>query len=446
MDPIGLIPSFGNFLYTAVAFVMALSVIVTVHEYGHYIVGRWSGIHAEVFSLGFGPVLWSRTDRRGTRWQVAALPLGGYVKFLGDANAASSSADEETMSHLTPEERRHTMHGAPLWARAVTVAAGPVFNFILSLVIFAGLFMVTGLATDRPTVERLHVLPSGTGEVLPGDVLLSVEGIATPDYTTLGDAMDTVPARATLAYRVLRDGQEQTVTGPALMPGRVSGVSPTSAAQQAGLARDDVILAIDGVPLVVFDDLRRAVQASGGKPVVLDVWRDGAVRSVTLTPRVTDDIRADGTVDTRYMIGVAGDLFFAPATRAVGPAEAVSVAADQIVYVMTSSINGLRHMVTGAISSCNLRGAITIAKTSGAAASAGLKDFIWFIAALSTAIGLLNLFPIPMLDGGHLIFYTYEWARGRAPSEAVLNALMTIGLAIVLGFMVFGLSNDLLCP
>lgn len=446
MDPIGFIPSFGSFLYTAVAFVMALSVIVTIHEYGHYIVGRWSGIHAEVFSLGFGPTVWSRTDRRGTRWQVAALPLGGYVKFLGDANAASSGPDERTMAHLSPAERRHTMHGAPLWARAATVAAGPLFNFALSLAIFAGLFMATGTATDRPTVETVHPLPSGPGDIRQGDIILAVEGVATPDYGALDDAGSSVPARSPMTYTVLRDGQEIAVPGPALMPGRVAGVAPTSAAQEAGLARGDVILSVDGRPVTVFDDLSRAVRASAGNPVALEVWRDGAVKQLTLVPRVTDDIHPDGTVDTRYMIGVMGDLFFAPATRPVGPIEAAGAAATQIGAVMSSSLNGLWHMVTGAISSCNLRGPVTIAKTSGAAASAGFLDFIWFIAALSTAIGLLNLFPIPMLDGGHLIFYTYEWAAGKAPPEAVLNVLMTLGLAIVLGFMAFGLSNDFLCP
>ncbi|MCB2143821.1 MAG: site-2 protease family protein, partial [Rhodobacteraceae bacterium] len=134
------------------AFVAALSIIVTVHEFGHYIVGRWSGIHAEVFSLGFGPILASRVDRRGTRWQIAALPFGGYVKFLGDANAASAGADDTTMARLSESERRHTMHGAPLWARAATVFAGPFFNFILSSVIFSGFVLVQGIADGSPTI------------------------------------------------------------------------------------------------------------------------------------------------------------------------------------------------------------------------------------------------------------------------------------------------------
>ena len=154
MDIIGLIPSFGGVFFTVIAFIIALSVIVAIHEYGHYIVGRWCGIHAEVFSLGFGPVLYSRTDKRGTVWQIAALPFGGYVKFLGDADAASGK-DGETISKLSDADRARTMHGAALWRRAATVAAGPVFNFILSIGIFAAVIFVQGTATERPTIGEL---------------------------------------------------------------------------------------------------------------------------------------------------------------------------------------------------------------------------------------------------------------------------------------------------
>ena len=154
-----LIPSFGGFAFTLLAFVVALSIIVAIHEYGHYIVGRWSGIHAEVFSLGFGPVLLSRVDRRGTKWQVAALPFGGYVKFLGDANAASGK-DGAAVDALDPAERRRSMHGAPLWARAATVAAGPIFNFILSILVFAGVMVFSGQASTDPVVGDIRPMPA----------------------------------------------------------------------------------------------------------------------------------------------------------------------------------------------------------------------------------------------------------------------------------------------
>ena len=160
----------GGTAWTVFFFVVALSIIVFVHEYGHYIVGRWTGIHAEVFSLGFGPVLWSRVDRRGTRWQLAAVPFGGYVKFLGDADASSVRAGE--VSGLSESERRHTMLGAPLWARALTVAAGPVFNFILTFVVMAGLLIHSGLPDDVPTVGSMVATPFEGPSLEPGDVIV----------------------------------------------------------------------------------------------------------------------------------------------------------------------------------------------------------------------------------------------------------------------------------
>ena len=151
MDLIGFLPGVGGLFWTVLSTIVALSIIVAVHEYGHYIVGRWSGIHAEVFSLGFGRVLVSRVDRRGTRWQIAALPFGGYVKFLGDSNAASGK-DGAAMTGMTEAERRHTMHGAPLWARAATVAAGPMFNFIMAIAILFFMILFNGVATQEPIV------------------------------------------------------------------------------------------------------------------------------------------------------------------------------------------------------------------------------------------------------------------------------------------------------
>ena len=216
MDLIGLLPDFGNLLYTVAAFVLALLIIVTVHEFGHYIVGRWTGIRAEVFSLGFGPKLIWGTDRLGTRWQIAAIPLGGYVKFLGDANAASAGADPEAMALLSDEDRRHTMHGAPVWARAATVAAGPVFNFVLSVAITAGLLMWDGTPTETPVIGSVVELPGGPGGLLPGDRVVSVADIPTPDYQALNAAVEVVPATPSLDYVVERDGRQLVTSGPAL--------------------------------------------------------------------------------------------------------------------------------------------------------------------------------------------------------------------------------------
>lgn len=445
MDIIGLIPSFGGFAWTLVAFVVALSIIVAVHEYGHYIVGRWSGIHADVFSLGFGPVLFSRVDKRGTRWQLAALPFGGFVKFMGDADAASGK-DGIKIASLSDAERRHTMHGAPLWARAATVAAGPVFNFILSVLVFGGFFLFNGIATDLPVVGTLKPTPFAGQSLLPGDQILAVDGTETPDLETFVTVAAALPAAATVEYRVARADAETVVTGPYPFPPIADAVQPQSAAMDAGMAVGDVVLAIDGQSVTSFGELRDIVGNSEGKPLPLRVWRAGDVIEVTMVPRRMDIPMAAGGFETRWLIGLSGGLVFEPETRTPGPIETVKLGAVQSWNVATTSLSGLWHMVTGAISSCNLRGPIGIAESSGAAASQGAASFVWFIAMLSTAVGLLNLFPVPVLDGGHLVFHAWEAATGKPPSDRALRILMTAGLAALLTLMVFALSNDIFCP
>lgn len=445
MDILGLIPSFGNFAWTVIAFVAALLIIVAVHEYGHYIVGRWSGIHSEVFSLGFGPVLASRVDRRGTRWQVAALPFGGYVKFLGDANAASGK-DGEAIAALGATERRHTMHGAPLWARAVTVAAGPMANFIFSIVVFAGFFMVSGIATDQPVVGSLKPTPFAAQSLLPGDRIMAVNGSATPDLDSFVAVVDALPPAPSAEYRVMRAGSETVVQGPYPFPPVVDAVQPQSAAMDAGLRAGDVVLSVAGQPVTAFAEMRTIVGASDGKPLPLAVWRDGTTLDVTLTPRRMDLPTADGGFETRWLIGLSGGLVFVPETRTPGPVEAAKLGVQQSYAIIKTSLSGLSYMVRGAISACNLRGPIGIAESSGAAASQGAASFVWFLALLSTAVGLMNLFPIPVLDGGHLVFHAWEAVTGKPPSDLALRILMTTGLVLLLGLMGFALSNDLLCP
>ena len=445
MDLSELLPTFGSFAFTFAAFVVALSVIVFVHEYGHYIVGRWSGIRAEVFSLGFGPVLWSRQDRHGTRWQLAALPFGGYVKFLDDSNAASAKADEGVYAGLTAEERRATMHGAPLWARAATVAAGPLFNFILSAVVFSGMFLALGVATDRPTVGSLSPMPFQGESLRAGDEITALNGQPTPDFTTLSAVIDTLPPTASLRYDVLRDGRAITVEGPFPRPPLVLAVHPQSAAAEAGLAEGDVITAINGTPVFAFGQLEQAIRGSEGKPQALTVWRAGETFDITLTPRRSDLPLPEGGFETRWLIGLSGGLVFSPETRTPGLFEALSMAGSTMWGLVTTSLSALWHMVSGAISSCNLRGPIGIAETAGAAASAGGADFLWMIAALSTAVGMMNLFPVPVLDGGHLVFHLYEAVMRRPPTDRAMRGLMTLGLALIGTLMVFALTNDLFC-
>ncbi len=446
MDILGLIPTFGSLIYTIGAFVIALSIIVAVHEYGHYIVGKWSGIHAEVFSVGFGPVIWSRTDKNGTQWQIAALPFGGFVKFLGDASAVSDRADDEVMSHLSEDARRHTMHGAPLWARAATVAAGPAFNFILSFFVFAAIILVRGVVSEPLTVDQIRPVPYAVQELEPGDTILAIDGQPTPEMDELTEFFQDLPVKSVYDFAVLRDGEETIVRGPHPYPPIALGITPGSAALDAGMEPGDVMVAIDGAPLTAFFELRELVQGSDGNALTVDVWRDGEDLTFTLKPRRVDLPLSEGGFETRWLMGVTGGTLIEPAKESPGLWGAAQYGVNQTIFIVRSSLSGLYHMAVGAISTCNLQGPIGIAETSGQAASQGWLSFVWFIAVLSTAVGLLNLFPIPVLDGGHLVFHAWEWATGRPPSDGALKAMMGAGIALMMMLMVFALTNDLFCP
>lgn len=445
MELAGILPSFGNFAFTIAAFVVALSVIVAIHEYGHYIVGRWSGIHAEVFSLGFGPVIWSRNDKHGTKWQLAALPFGGYVKFLGDSSAASGK-DGEVISTMSEAELRRTMHGAPLWARFATVLAGPVFNFILSIIVFAGLALAAGIASYPPVIQSTFQLPSDEYEVRAGDQMIAINGMSITNPDDFAKVSKALPTSPTLEYTVLRDGTETTVTGPPLSPTRVAHVTPGWAAEAAGLLEGDVIMAIGDQPVFEFGQMIPIINNTKGVATKYSIWRDGELTDITISADKRDLPKSDNSFDTRYIIGVSGGLFYTPGVESTGITDAVVIGGKRTWGIVTQSISGLYHMVTGAISSCNMSGPIGIAKVSGQMASQGAQSFIFFIALLSTAVGLLNLFPIPVLDGGHLVFFAYEAITGKPPSDKALHIMMTTGLALILSLMVFAVSNDLFCP
>lgn len=442
----GLIPTFGSLIFTIVAFIVALSVIIAIHEYGHYIVGRWTGIKAEVFSLGFGPVLASRVDKHGTKWQVAALPFGGYVKFKGDQGAASNP-DEEVMSALSPEERRSTMHGAPLWARAATVFAGPLFNFILAFVIFFGFVMYYGVEREPLVIEEVRATPHGISELQPGDVILGLGGLPADSRETLSDASEALEPQTTIDYLVERDGKEITVSGPWLSPPAASGFSLDSAAEEAGMQVGDVVVSVNGTAIFDFEELNSATRNSEGNTLALGVWRDGEALTFNVTPRKQDTQNREGEFETRYLIGMTGGptSIFDFASETPGLWEATKISGTRLYRIMEGSVLGLHSVITAKISTCAVSGPITIAKTSGQFAAKGLPDFIMFVAWISVAVGFINLFPVPVLDGGHLVFHAWEAMTGRPPSDRALNVMMFAGLFLVICLMIFSFGNDIWC-
>lgn len=448
MDLISIIPAFGGLLLTLAAFVVALSVIVAVHEYGHYIVARWSGIHAEVFSLGFGLVLLSRIDSRGTKWQIAAIPLGGYVKFRGDKNAASQ-ADSAAAKMQSASERRSSLSGAPLWARAATVAAGPMFNFAFAILLLSGISIWQGQLRDPLTIETLHPMPFEHG-LQNGDVLLAINGQTIPKFDqpiAMQQFWNNLDGSKTYIYEVDRSGRRLEVSGPNVNPPRVLNVMPRSAAADTGLQEGDFIMEVQSDRVVTFSDLRQHVENSNGMPLQITIWRNGQEIDYTLTPKAMDEPASNGGFTTQWRIGVVGGgFFFDPVVSPLSLKDGLTVGLNGTWAIISGSVSGLYHIVSGDISSCNLSGPIGIAETSGQMARQGGDNFLWFIAVLSAAVGMINLFPVPVLDGGHLVFFGYEALTGRPPNETILNALMMAGLAIILSFMMFALANDLICP
>ncbi len=447
MELISAIPFVGGFLSTVLPFVVVLGIVVAAHEYGHYIVARWCGIRSEVFSIGFGPVLWARRDRRGTLWQVAALPLGGYVRFAGDSDGASR-ADPDRMRAMTAAERAETFHGATVGRRMLTVLAGPFANFLLTIVVFAGLAMWQGVPTERPALGPIPPLPGAEQPLREGDVVLEVNGLPVASIADIYAAAAEMPEPGPMRFVVEREGvggaERLTLEAPFAMPPLIQGVQPLAPASEAGLRGGDVIVAVDNAPIDAFDELRAAVSASDGRTLTLEVWRDGATFPLEVTPRELDTEDGQGGFESRMMIGAAGGTLYVPLTETPAPWTAIGIGAERMVSVIGQSLNGLRHIVIGTIGAENLQGPLGIARISGETASQGLASFIALIAIISTAIGMLNLFPIPILDGGHFVAFLIEAVRGRPPSERAMQFAMSIGLGLILLLMVFATYNDIM--
>ncbi|MCY4303393.1 MAG: RIP metalloprotease RseP [Aestuariivita sp.] len=433
---------------TLVAFIVALSIIVAVHEFGHYIIARWSGIHADIFSIGFGPKLISWIDRRGTCWQVAIIPLGGYVKFAGDSDFFSSRGTEN-LSELEKTELRKTLHGAPLWARTITVAAGPIFNFVMSTIVFAFFYMSDGEVKMPLTVGAINNLPNGSYDLRAGDQIVGFSD--GQDFLSIDDdpsilRFDQLPNVEIMKYQVVRNGQSMIIEGPNLFPSYVETVVPLSAADDIGIRPGDVIVAVNKEPIFSFSQLRDIVTSSTGRSLQLEIWRDGKVTEVMISPKRNDEPSSEGGFSPEWRLGIVGGMAFAPEAVSIGPGESIWKGLQTTGMIIEGSLSGLFHIISGAISACNLSGIIGIAEATGSMAEQGLGSYLWFIAVLSAAIGLVNLFPIPVLDGGHLIFFAYEGITGRKPNEKIFGLLTTMGLIFVVGVMIIAILTDIVCP
>lgn len=445
MDFIQQIPVIGPTAYYVLPFLLVLGIVVAVHEYGHYIVAKWCGVHSDVFSLGFGPELFGWDDRKGTRWKVCLVPLGGYVKFRGDADAASAREDDDAMLGMTDAERAASFPRAKLWKRACIVAAGPIFNFVLAVLIFAGVAMVSGVASEKPVVGKIFEgKQAEQAGLMAGDRVLAVDG--KPIETMEALFKDLVAdSTSTRSIEIERGGEVLTLPFAYTLPVTVSDVNP-GPARDAGLEEGDLILSIDGAPVRVFDDLRKAVMASEGRALAFEIERAGERLSLSITPRPNRISDEAGAPVDGWLIGVTGDsgLGIGSTLRRAGVVEALSHGVSSTGEILGGSLAFIADIFRGQGDSADLGGPIRIAEVSGEAADNGFATLMRLTAIISASIGLINLFPIPVLDGGHLLFYAIEAVRGKPMSDRMQEIGLTIGLAMVVMLMVYATYNDVM--
>ncbi|MDE2914984.1 MAG: RIP metalloprotease RseP [Paracoccaceae bacterium] len=473
IELIAAIPILGFIVTSVVPFLFVISIVVFVHEFGHYIVGRWCGIAVEVFSIGLGPAIVSRTDGRGTRWQIAAIPVGGFVRFL-DESSDSAIVDENGLprrgeprpSRPIQQARRGTVgqsfDGAPVGHRALTVAAGPIANIILSILLFAVLVSAEGVGTGDLRIGSVDDVPGHDFGIRQGDRILEIDGSPVSNLADIeaamflsadhdGDLATDVSAgtgtdpvsNSVIRYRLDRNGQVLNVVGDNPMPARVYRVDPLSPASRAGLKPGDLILTVGPLPVRTFRDLRMAVRAAGETAIDMQVQRDSERLTVVVLPERVDREIAPGEFEEQLVIGVRGAFAFRLETVSPGPLEALFRGVVATYRVVQLSVDGIYHIIAGNISPDNLQGPLGIAQISGELATTGFIDLLWWTAVISTAIGLLNLMPIPVLDGGHLVLFAYEAVAGRRPAGRVLGLVTRVGIVMLLCLMAFATYNDI---
>nr|WP_087573349.1 RIP metalloprotease RseP [Sphingomonas sp. CDS-1] len=358
-----------GFLLTIFAFVAVIGPLVFVHELGHYLVGRWCGVKAEAFSIGFGPEIAAWVDKRGTRWRIGALPLGGYVRFKGDMNAASQT--DPRWLEMPAAERAQSFPAKPLWQRAAIVAAGPAINFLFAILILATFAFVHGESRT----------PAVAGQVQPG-----------------------------------------------------------SAAAAAGILAGDRIVSLNGREMATFDDIRLFAQIRPGEPVTIVIDRKGKLFE---KQGKVGAVQEDDGFGNKFRIGRLGLAPGEPVIEPVSLFRAPVVAIERTGQIIRTMVETLGQIVGGGRSVKELGGPLKIAEVSGQAATLGIESFIFFMALISINLGFINLLPIPMLDGGHLLFYGVEAIQRRPVSPQVQEWAYRSGLAVLLAMMVLVTFNDL---
>jgi regulator of sigma E protease len=443
MELLASIPIIGGTISLIIPFLIVISIVVFIHEYGHYIVGRWCGIHAEVFSVGMGRPIFSKIDKNGTKWQISLIPLGGYVKFLGDINASSTSSKDITETIDKYEKLRH-FSGARLHHRFLTVAAGPLANFILSIIIFSFIIFWSGKPSEEPIIGTIHSTIEQNFDLQVGDLIESIHGQKIDNFSDFNTFLTMKNAPQSMKYKIIRNNKQLLVDGPFPLLAIVGSVMPVSPASQAGLKTNDLIVSFDKLPIVSFNQLRIIIFASEPAEREMTVIRNGKKISLKIFPRVREFQSGNGALSKEVSIGVSSGIAFTPTIKSISIVESIKFGALKTLQIIRGSIESISLIFTGQISVKNLQGPIGIAHVSSDIAKSGVIDFISLIAIISTSIGFLNLLPLPVLDGGHLLSFAYEAISRRKPNELFIHYSALLAISALLTLMVFVSFNDII--
>ncbi|MFQ9623091.1 MAG: sigma E protease regulator RseP [Enterobacteriaceae bacterium] len=434
-------------LWNLAAFIIALGVLITVHEFGHFWVARRCGIRVERFSIGFGKALWRRFDKQGTEFIIALIPLGGYVKML-----------DERVEPVAPEMRHFAFNNKTVGQRAAIIAAGPVANFIFAIFAYWLVFII-GVPGVRPVVGE--IVPDSIAahaQIAKGTELKAIDGIETPDWdavrmalvSKIGDEQTIVTVAPfgssqrqdkilDLRHWAFEPDKQDPVTSLGIQPRSaqidtvLAEVQSGSAAQKAGLQAGDRIVKVDGQPLTQWMTFVNLVRDNPGRALVLDIERQGSPLSVTLTP---------DTKSTKVRGVAAMQVIPLPERCIGGPFAAIAEATDKTWQLMSLTVRMLGKLITGDVKLNNLSGPISIAQGAGMSAEFGLIYYLMFLALISVNLGIINLFPLPVLDGGHLLFLAIEKLKGGPVSERVQDFSYRIGSILLVLLMGLALFND----
>jgi regulator of sigma E protease len=456
----GILSQLSSWALNGLGFLFVLSAVVFFHELGHFLVARWCGVTVTTFSIGFGRELAGFVDRHGTRWRLAAIPLGGYVKFLDDANAASQPGSAEPLS---PELAAGSFHNKPVWKRALVVAAGPLANFLLAAAIYTGVNVTYGVGLVSARIDNVvENMPAAKAGMKPGDLITEIDGWTIESFDDVARIVSASSGR-TLTISVDREGQPLTfqVTpdmrdqkddlGVTLrlgdigvrrtVPARIGAVIPDSPAAKAGFRSGDVIVSIEGKKVQNFDDVIAFIAPSAGQKLAVGIKRGDGDLTIEVVPAAVPTKQADGTTVDKGRIGVAPDR---PEPVAVPLTEAFRLGVRETYANILQTITGIGDIIGGRQSADQVGGPILMAEVTARVVELGWEPLLRWTALISANIGLLNLLPIPVLDGGHLVFYAIEAIRRRPLSQRVQEIGFQIGIAVVLMMVVFVNLNDLL--